>query len=52
MPAIPACRANGPIVTDWKAAPPIIADGKVVFTAPDGPELRCLNLRNGTRSGA
>ena len=27
--------------------PPIIADGKVVFTAPDGADLKCLNLRNG-----
>jgi outer membrane protein assembly factor BamB/tetratricopeptide (TPR) repeat protein len=40
---------NAPLSTDWKAAPPIIADGKVVFTAPDGPELRCLNLRNGAQ---
>jgi outer membrane protein assembly factor BamB/tetratricopeptide (TPR) repeat protein len=38
-----------PITQDWKSAPPIIADGKVVFTAPDGPELRCLNLRNGAQ---
>src|SRR5205823_2313218 len=45
----PQPQPNQPIVTDWKASPPIIADGKVVFTAPDGPELRCLNLRNGAQ---
>jgi outer membrane protein assembly factor BamB/tetratricopeptide (TPR) repeat protein len=37
-----------PIQSDWKASAPIITDGRVVFTAPDGPELQCLNLRNGT----
>ncbi|HEX5271826.1 MAG TPA: PQQ-binding-like beta-propeller repeat protein, partial [Gemmataceae bacterium] len=47
MPVVPV--SNAPIVTDWKASPPIISDGKVVFTAPDGPELRCLNLRNGAQ---
>ncbi len=40
---------NGPLSVDWKASPPIIADGKVVFTAPDGPELKCVNLRNGAQ---
>jgi len=40
-------QPGGPITSDWKATPPIIADGRVVFTAPDGPELKCLNLRNG-----
>jgi outer membrane protein assembly factor BamB/tetratricopeptide (TPR) repeat protein len=47
MPVQP--QPNQPIVTDWKASPPIITDGKVIFTAPDGPELRCLNLRNGAQ---
>jgi outer membrane protein assembly factor BamB len=36
------------IQSDWKASAPVITDGRVVFTAPDGPELQCLNLRNGT----
>ncbi len=45
----PGTQPNQPIITDWKACPPIIADGKVVFTAPDGPELHCLNLRNGAK---
>jgi outer membrane protein assembly factor BamB len=44
---VPNPGANAAIAVDWKAAPPVIADGRVVFTAPDGPELRCLSLRNG-----
>jgi outer membrane protein assembly factor BamB len=31
----------------WAAAGPIVADGKVVFTAPDGPSVYCLRLRDG-----
>jgi outer membrane protein assembly factor BamB len=31
----------------WKVAPPVIAEGKVVFTAPDAHSLHCLNLRDG-----
>ncbi|HLJ93661.1 MAG TPA: PQQ-binding-like beta-propeller repeat protein [Gemmataceae bacterium] len=33
---------------DWKMSAPIIQDGKVVFTAPDGGAIHCLNLRDGT----
>jgi outer membrane protein assembly factor BamB len=32
----------------WKVAPPVISEGKVVFTAPDASSLHCLNLRDGT----
>jgi outer membrane protein assembly factor BamB/tetratricopeptide (TPR) repeat protein len=32
---------------DWKMSAPIIQDGKVVFTAPDGGAIHCLNLRDG-----
>jgi outer membrane protein assembly factor BamB len=32
----------------WKACCPIIADGKVVFTAPDAKSLHCINLRDGS----
>ncbi len=35
--------------SDWKTAAPVVADGRVVFTAPDGGEIRCLNLRNGAK---
>jgi outer membrane protein assembly factor BamB/tetratricopeptide (TPR) repeat protein len=31
----------------WKACAPIIQDGKVVLTAPDGGSIRCINLRDG-----
>jgi outer membrane protein assembly factor BamB/TolA-binding protein len=31
----------------WKASAPIIQDGKVVFSAPDGESIFCLNLRDG-----
>jgi outer membrane protein assembly factor BamB len=34
--------------TAWKACVPIIRDGKVVFTAPDGDRVRCLNLQDGS----
>jgi outer membrane protein assembly factor BamB len=34
---------------DWKVAAPVIADGKVVFTAPDGNTIDCLNLRDGSK---
>jgi outer membrane protein assembly factor BamB len=33
--------------TDWKMTAPIIVDGKVVFTAPDGSAIHCLNLQTG-----
>jgi outer membrane protein assembly factor BamB len=32
---------------DWKMSAPVIQDGKVVFTAPDGGAIHCLNLRDG-----
>lgn len=35
---------------DWKVSAPVIQDGKVVFTAPDGASVHCLNLRTGTRA--
>jgi outer membrane protein assembly factor BamB len=40
----------GPIslsYSNWKASPPVIVDGKVVFTAPDANSITCLNLRDG-----
>ncbi|MBY0521794.1 MAG: PQQ-binding-like beta-propeller repeat protein [Gemmataceae bacterium] len=32
---------------DWKVSAPAIHEGKVVFTAPDGAAVHCLNLRDG-----
>ena len=33
---------------NWHSAPPVIQDGKVVFTAPDANSVHCINLRDGT----
>ena len=35
-------------VANWKSTPPVIVDGKVVFTAPDASSVHCINLRDGT----
>lgn len=40
-PYIPRLAAN------WKNASPVIAQGKVLLTAPDANELHCLSLRDG-----
>jgi outer membrane protein assembly factor BamB len=40
--------ANASSLANWKPAPPAIADGKVVFTAPDATSVHCINLRDGT----
>src|SRR5262249_29594808 len=32
----------------WHPAPPVIQDGKVVFTAADAHSVHCINLRDGT----
>jgi outer membrane protein assembly factor BamB len=40
----------GPIAltyNNWKVAPPVIVDGKVVFTAPDSEAVHCISLRDG-----
>ncbi len=33
--------------TIWKSSPPVIQDGRVVFTAPDAGSVHCINLRDG-----
>jgi PQQ-like domain len=44
----PAVRYVPPkMAATWKAASPIIAEGKVIFTAPDGTHIECLNLHDG-----
>jgi outer membrane protein assembly factor BamB/tetratricopeptide (TPR) repeat protein len=54
MPVFPGGKMNNqPVLgstslANWKAAPPAIADGKVVFTAPDASSVHCINLRDGT----
>ncbi|HEV3257311.1 MAG TPA: PQQ-binding-like beta-propeller repeat protein, partial [Gemmataceae bacterium] len=39
---------NNVNATEWKVTAPIIQDGKVVFTAPDGNSVHCLNLSDGS----
>jgi len=34
--------------SQWRVTAPIIQDGKVVYTPPDGNAILCLNLRDGT----
>jgi tetratricopeptide (TPR) repeat protein len=40
-----------PITPDpyWQVTAPAIADGKVVFTAPDEKDIHCVNVRDGSR---
>ena len=33
----------------WQVTAPAIADGKVVFTAPDEKDIHCVNVRDGSR---
>jgi outer membrane protein assembly factor BamB len=43
-------RRPGPprVAAEWKAPATIVAQGRVVFTAPDEPSVHCLNLRDGS----
>lgn len=36
------------LAAEWKATAPVVTEGKVVFTAPDGNSVVCLNLRDGS----
>jgi outer membrane protein assembly factor BamB len=44
-------RAAAPLPTlpssEWKGSAPVVQASKVVFAPADGPELRCLGLRDG-----
>lgn len=40
--------SGSPTQERWRPSPPIIQNGKVVFTAFDGGEAHCLNLRDGS----
>ena len=45
---MPVQPAGGPLPNDrWRAAAPIIARGKVLFTAYDADHIHCLDLRTG-----
>ncbi len=43
---VPAAGMN----TTWKVTAPVIADGKMIFAAPDANAVHCLNLADGTRA--
>jgi outer membrane protein assembly factor BamB len=36
------------MISKWKSTPPVIANGKVIFTAPDADSIHCINLHDGT----
>lgn len=44
---LPKGVAGTTVLSKWKSSPPVIADGKVVFTAPDADSVHCVNLRDG-----
>jgi RNA polymerase sigma factor (sigma-70 family) len=45
---LPGFQANiGPERGGWKVAPPVIHDGRVVFTAPDAGSVHCVRLQDG-----
>lgn len=45
---MPIQPVGGPIPNDrWRAAAPIIAQGKVLFTAHDADHIHCIDLRTG-----
>jgi len=46
---IPGMNA-GNILGNWQSSPPVVADGKIVFTAPDASSVHCINLHNGLLS--
>jgi outer membrane protein assembly factor BamB len=48
VPPPPGWTNRNPNAPDWKVTAPVVADGKVVFTAPDGRGIDCLNLRDGS----
>lgn len=40
-------RMGAGLAGEWKMTAPLIHDGKVIFTAPDGGAIHCLNLKDG-----
>src|SRR5262249_5329565 len=49
-PGQPQPPRQGPVTTvyqKWKASPPALQEGKVVFTAPDSDSVHCISLRDG-----
>lgn len=49
FPGRPGLAPLSPQITrNWCNTPPILVEGKVVFTAPDARSVHCLNLRDGS----
>src|SRR5262249_55778515 len=46
-PGMPGYNGGQAFGGEWKASAPVVQDGKVIFAAPDGPAVHCLNLRDG-----
>ena len=36
------------LVSEWKCSPPVVAGERLLVTPPDGNELHCLSLRDGS----
>ena len=43
----PKGMAGTTVLAKWKAAPPAIHRGKLVFTAPDADSIHCVDLKDG-----
>src|SRR5262249_26476081 len=41
-------QGASPWYDHWKNTPPVVADGKVVFTARDAPPIHCLDAKDGS----
>ena len=44
----PVTQSIPPTPATWKSAPPVISNGKLVFTAPDAHSVHCLDLQTGS----
>jgi outer membrane protein assembly factor BamB len=47
-PVVPGMLIAGERPGGWKVTAPVIQDGRVIFTAPDGRSVRCVKLRDGS----
>ncbi|MBI3823680.1 MAG: PQQ-binding-like beta-propeller repeat protein [Planctomycetes bacterium] len=47
MPQPPRTGEPTTVYQKWRSSPPAIADGKIVFTAPDADSVHCISLRDG-----
>src|SRR5205823_383687 len=45
---MPQAAGQATQAAEWKVTAPIVVQGRVVFTAPDGSAVHCVNLRDGS----